>query len=47
MHKCESDFLLANLLTSELMCVLCNMEKEVFLPRINKLQMPLNPRINT
>ena len=42
-----SDFLLANLLTSGLMCVLCNMEKEVFLPRINKLQMPLNPRINT
>ena len=29
------------------MRVLCNTEKEVFLRRINKLQMPLNPRINT
>ena len=46
----ESDFPPgANKLTRRrwLMRMLCNTEKEGFLRRINKLQMPLNPHINT
>ena len=46
----ESDFPPgANKLTRRrwLMRMLCNTEKEGFLRRINSLQMPLNPRINT